>query len=474
MKKVASVLLLLPLMAAAAVPYWGGGVAREQYEQLLEAARREAQGRIEISSSYDRGWLESSVRLVVSVAGAGGTRQLVLAQTITHGPFRVSDLLAGRFRDPILAIIETEYTPEQESSPRLRAALGDQPLVRIVTTIYPDGGSMSELVSPEVQDQGLGLVWRGATGTLGLEPDVERVWGSFEAPGLRLVSAGHDVRVGTLRAEFESRMSAHGVPLGELSFSLDTLEVMDGTNGTPRIAFQKWLLTQTSEEDVSGMFRTNIVLRFADLARRDEHYGPGELELVMRNVDARAIGQLRERQLELKESNLPPEQRQMAIASAVAEAVRALLSSSPELELTHVNVRSQNGNLTAKAKIGVDGKNLPSFADPTFLKRVVEGSAEFRVPARIAHWILDAALSSKLPAASQGAGKEADSAMRQVQRATLRTRLLEHLRSANVLTREGDVFGLHLVYQDAELLLNGQPFDRRALSGFALTTGSSL
>ncbi len=33
---------------------------------------------------------------------------------------------------------------------------------------------------------------------------------------------------------------------------------------------------------------------------------------------------------------------------------------------------------------------------------------------------------------------------------------------------------MHLVYRDAELLLNGQPFHRRALSGFALTTGSSL
>ncbi len=164
----------------------------------------------------------------------------------------------------------------------------------------------------------------------------------------------------------------------------------------------------------------------------------------------------------------------MATASAVMEALRALLSGSPELELTHVNVPSQNGNLTAKAKIGVDGKNLSSFADPMFLKRAVEGSAELRVPARIAHWVLDAALSSKLPAARQGADKEVGSAMRQVQRATLRTQVLQHLTTANVLTREGDVFGLHLVYRDAELVPNGQPFDRRALSGFALTTGSSL
>ncbi len=194
----------------------------------------------------------------------------------------------------------------------LRAALGDQPLVRIVTTIHPGGGSISELVSPESQDRALGLVWRGAKGTFGFEPGVEPVWGSFEASGLRLASAGYDVRVGTLRVEFESKMSAHGVPQGELSFSLDTLEVMDGTNGTPRMALRKWLLTQKSEEDASGMFRTNIVLHFADLARRDEHYGPGELELVMRDVDAPPLGQLRERQLELEESNLAPEQRQMA------------------------------------------------------------------------------------------------------------------------------------------------------------------
>ncbi len=229
----------------------------------------------------------------------------------------------------------------------------------------------------------------------------ERVWGRFEAPGLRLASAGYDVRVGTLRVEFESKMSARGVPLGELPFSLDTLEVMDGTNGTPRMALRKWLLTQKSEEDASGMFRTNIVLHFADLARRDEHYGPGELEL------------------------------------------------------THVNVRSQNGNLTAKAKIGVDGKNLPSFAGPMFLKRAVEGSAELRVPARIAHWVLDAALSGQLPAVRQGADTEADSAMRQVQRATLRPQLLQQLTTANILTREGDILGMHLVYRDAELLLNG-------------------
>lgn len=155
---------------------------------------------------------------------------------------------------------------------------------------------VASVVSPELQDQALGPVWRGATGTFGFEPDVERVWGRFEAPGLGLASAGHDVRVGTLRAEFESKLSAHGVPGGKLSFSLDTLEVLAGTNGTPRMALQKWLLTQTSQEDANGMFRTNIVLHCADLARRDEHYGPGELEL------------------------------------------------------TQVGVRSQNGNLTAKAK----------------------------------------------------------------------------------------------------------------------------
>ncbi len=46
MKKVASVLQLLPLTAAAALPYWGGIVAREHYERLLAAARREGQGRL--------------------------------------------------------------------------------------------------------------------------------------------------------------------------------------------------------------------------------------------------------------------------------------------------------------------------------------------------------------------------------------------------------------------------------------------
>ncbi len=37
MKKLVSVLLLLPLMAAATVPYWGGVVARAHYEQVLDA-----------------------------------------------------------------------------------------------------------------------------------------------------------------------------------------------------------------------------------------------------------------------------------------------------------------------------------------------------------------------------------------------------------------------------------------------------
>ncbi len=235
-----------------------------------------------------------------------------------------------------------------------------------------------------------------------------------------------------------------------------------------------WRLKQVSEENGSGLFRTNIVLRFADLARRDEHYGPGELDLVMRNVDARALGQLRERQLELAESNLPPAEQAMAVASAILEAVRALLAASPELELRRMNVRSQDGEFTAKAKVGVEGQNLPSFGDPMFLQRAVGGNAEFRTPARILHWIVDAALSSEFPTLRPGLDEEVDTAMLQVQRASVRTQLLQHLTATNILTREGDTFGMHLVYRDGELIVNGQPFDRGALSSFAHSAGSSL
>lgn len=68
------------------------------------------------------------------------------------------------------------------------------------------------------------------------------------------------------------------------------------------------------------------------------------------------------------------------------------------------------------------------------------------MPARSAHGVLDAALSSKLPAARQAADTEVESAMQQVQRATLRTQLLQHLTTVNILTRAGEFVGMHPVY----------------------------
>ena len=466
MKMAAGALLGVLLLSSAALPYWGGLEAEKHYRALHQRLRSESLGSLDVHESFERGWLHSTAETQVST-GAGGW--ITLRHTIKHGPLPLAELLDGRRpRDWIVSSVETEYSPTPESLPWLAQALAGEALVQVQTTLHADGHSTSELRSPALRNEALGLVWHGATGRVHIPRTLESASGSIESAGLELKREGRTIRVGSLAAQFDATLSAQGLPLGDASISLGSLEVSASRRGSVLLSARNWLLTQSSREDEEHVLQMRLTLRLEDFTRQNERFGPAEVALVLNNIDAVALQRLRGRHRVASEARLAPEQRRIVMAAAIIESLPLLLARSPGLELTRLRIQSPSGELSAAAKLSFDGDQIAALLDPSLLQQALNASAEFRVPAQMVDYGMDAYLETLLPVPELGnASAVPERALRRLRLTQVRKQLLQRLTAAKVFTREGYFFAARLEYRDGQVLLNGQAVDRDSLSSLA-------
>lgn len=401
-----------------------------------------------------------------------------------------------------LSIISTVHTLLSEDA---KQTLGSLPDVTITTKVASDGKGTGTLDMPAFQrdiplkktQQGK-IDWKGITGKMDFvnkfeSPKIDLVIGgatvseggelplffmdkttyagSFDAdlmplsaefnmPSLSFGDKVNRVEVQSMNARGKTRKAKNGLDLGEGTFNITSFKVNDAkkdmaitmndikfgvitdekADNNITVALQSQigkLLTNAITPNEVTNFSYNSVLEFRRLN------GAALLEL-----------QNKTRELRQQQGSMGPEMMQMAIVGKLMEVLPKLIANSPEIALSQLMVRTQDGSLEGNLRISLDGKKPFSFNKVDEVVAALTADANFTVTKTFINKLMESQAQKSLGRADKDAKKPTEEVNAQAKAATQQQ--LKSLVDQKYLVDAGDSYKFSLVFDGSKLLINNK------------------
>lgn len=133
--------------------------------------------------------------------------------------------------------------------------------------------------------------WRGLSTTTNLSPHMDKVGGNITLEGLTFKKDQINSKVSTVTSEYNLHRTDKGLFLGDASLSFPSFVVMDGDQKL----FELGQFDIHSDSDIdNNLFNSHFKASVDKIIANNKTYGPGNLELSIRNLDADALARLNE------------------------------------------------------------------------------------------------------------------------------------------------------------------------------------
>lgn len=400
-----------------------------------------------------------------------------------------------------LSIVSTIHTLLSDEA---KQALGSLPDITITTKVNSDGKGTGTLDMPAFQREiptkkQLGKIdWKGITGKMDFvnkfeSPKIDLViggatvseggelpllfmdkttyTGSFDAdlmplaaelnmPNLSFGDKLNRVEVQSVTARGKTRKAKNGLDLGEGTFNVASFKVNDAkkdmaftmndikfgvitdekADNNITVALQSQigkLLTNAITPNEVTNFSYNSVLEFRRLN------GAALLEL-----------QNKTRELRQQQGSMGPEMMQMAIVGKLMEILPKLIANSPEIALSQLMVRTQDGSLEGNLRVSLDGKKPFSFNKVEEVVAALTADANFTVTKTLINKLMESQAQKSLGRVDKDAKKPAEEVNAQAKAATQQQ--LKSLVDQKYLVDAGDSYKFSLVFDGNKLLVNNK------------------
>jgi uncharacterized protein YdgA (DUF945 family) len=458
--KVIRPIIVLVAAVLAFLPFYGGYEAQRAYVDLVDGMRMGARGQMGVESEFHRGWLRSTA--VTRLVGTSPEDPLgiTLHHTFIHGPIPFGELLRGRLPTSFaLAIVETDYRPDFAERSPWKEGLDGRPLVRFRTTAEPGAWIKTVVESPAIHVETVDgeLTWEGIHGTAIATRDLETSSGVIEAPSLELRSGGEVLRLKDASLEFDNETTANGLLDGAFVLSLAELSVESAGETGGGLLLRDWSSYETSDEDLAfDTYEIRVGTAFEEAVIDGDRFGPGAIEVALRNLQASGLREFGEQLEALAEQRQGHQETAFSPLNLQMDALPKLVALSPEIVLTRFELVSEGGELAGTARIGIDGEKARGMPMPLFLPMAVEADASIFVPTTMFHRLVEAFLMS----ISGNDGPIPPNQTRQdlkAQAALSRSQLVDSLLESGYVAREGGGYRVRLRLREGQLWLNGRP-----------------
>ncbi len=388
MKKIATILgavLVLLVAVGAAAPFWFGMQAEDAYNNLVGQMAQTSSASIN-TKHYERGWLRSTAETTVALPGV--PMNVSLTHDIAHGPLAIDRLLQGELTvTPALAFVSSHATLTPRpgaSADAIKDFIKALPPITAQTVFNLGGGAEMEIAVPpsrRKQKDGDTVNWRGMTGTIVFQEGAQQINAQLHSAGLSIPSKSGEFTLDQIRFNSDTTGGKAGFMFGKSS-----LHVASITMG-PDIGVKGLRLT-TVAKPVGPNVNTTVNYQVKDIQVANNHYGPGQLTIVLRKLDAAALRQYEQAVNGIIKRGLPTEQAAMMRAAETMKLIANLSKKAPELEVTNLSFKSSEGELTGTAKVVLDGSNLNVAENTMLLLRALQGDAELSIPPSMVKAIL--------------------------------------------------------------------------------------
>ena len=395
---VAAVIGLL-LLTAAALPFWFGLKAETSYHILLDHMSRAGWLRF-TGKNYQRGWLSSTAETVVRQPEL--PFEIIARHRISHGPFPWDRLLAGDWRlTPVQARITSKIFVAE---PGTEKALPFPPLMT-ETTFTLNGSGVVHGEIPSVRKttaRNQVIDWQGLSGDMSFDREWKKILLDVRMPALSVTApdkhSGLVVSEVALHSDMQEGIA--GYYFGDGALTVSRIET-SGSSG--RIVLQGLEISSTTRPEAANV---DMVLRYklADVRTGDEHFGPGQLIVEARHLDAASLVKFKNEIDTISRGNLPPPQAALMLAGKTMTLLGVLSKKNPELEITQLSFKTPQGEITGQGKFVLDGRRRDIARNPMQLLTALSGRFEISFPEAVLKRMLTPVIRRDIETLRQSGG----------------------------------------------------------------------
>lgn len=446
---VVSVFVILAL-AYGGASYWVGGRALKLHDQSI-ARINGSKGLKASVVSYRRGLFKSTAltKLTLLLPRKGRSVSFELIDTIYHGPFVFlhDQHFEGGLR-PVMAVIRTRLASGAGAG--LEKALDKVPELassEVLTVLSINGSADSYFDIPAFKhgfpdDKGgqMEVKWGGLTGKFNFDARLGKSACFFSSPSLLVKEQGRQLRITGVRARLDSHAGIKGISVGSGDFTIGDVEAVE--NGRSDFALTSLgLKTQSTVE--GDKINGSIHLAFARLNAGPLGLGPFSMEFDARKLDAAVLARFQKLAPVLQREEMSNDEAAKAqIRVLIAKLATDLLAARPEFEIKQLDLRTDKGDLTGKARLGFDGGKGFS-RNILMVLTSMDASVDLSVSQALFYFVAENALRKKGASdsdqAKTGAGQ-----------------LVSRLLSAKYMIDDSGAFKSSAAFKHGVLTVNGQ------------------
>ena len=369
------VVVAVLIAAVAGLPYWFGVQAESAYQAMLQKLNDGGE-LIVTNSSFQRGWFESTADTSFTLTNLP-TVSVSMLHRISHGPLPLDDEFQLQ---PLLARVKSQI------SIGLPGGAIKPPPMTGKTSVYLAGNSSTRIdmepykkPTPKAGETDVfDLEWKGLSGNYTLSADYKNLKGEFNAPVLRFSFKDGGFVLNKLSLSVDTQESASGLNTGSVALGVDKL-MMDDRKKGESISLDGLRLGSNTQE-AGGNLNSTLTFQFRAMESGDSKQGAAQINLQLRKLDVASLVKFQNEVRALRKQKMPPEQVNMMVLGKTMELLGQLAKKSPELEVTKLSFKAEDGEVTGKAKFVLDGSQLDVGGNPMLMLKALSGEGEISLP----------------------------------------------------------------------------------------------
>lgn len=318
--------------------------------------------------------------------------------------------------------------------------------------------------------------WKGMSSTLDVTSNARKISGGFTIDGMQFAKEEVQTKIGEVSSEYNLHRIDNGLYLGDASFSLPSLTIQQKDE---KIFALTDVDVQTSCDVNNGLFRSQLKFSVNKLFASGKEFGPGNLELAIRNLDADVLARINQKVNAAQKK--PDLEKQQALLGILPD-IPKLFSKGAEFEISELNFVMPQGTVEGNLLV-----NLPKgeTINPFELIQKVQGKAKVKVPAEVVKLLLNesnkqqlmskaaeakagtataspaAALEANAPVdANNTVGPEDSAADIEAKAVALSDAQLHSMLETGFLLQKGNYFVLEISLEQGRIMVNGKPFSK--------------
>lgn len=488
MKKLTGLVILIVALVLASF-YAMGYLTEKRVKQGLEAVNQTNSVSANIVD-YKRGWFSSKAvfnwhfQIPEHTIQVNNQQQTIPAEdyelqtpvTIYHGPVIFSDRgikFGLGFAHSLIQLPEkfvtkfNEFFSEKSTKPNLDLSFFINYFGKItINTSIPAFKLFAKSGNAEFD-------WSGMLSSTSLSTHMDRIDGSVVIDGIHFVNDQIDTTTSAITSEFDLHKIDLGLFLGDASVSFPSLVIHK--NGKKMFELNQFDARSSSDVE-QGLFSSQFKSSLEKVSAEDKSYGPGSLQVSIKNLDAATLAKLNQKLNELQQKS--ELERQAGLLTMLPELPK-LFGKGAEFEVAEMSIVLPQGTIDGHLLITLPKGDV---INPFELLKKIQGKGKLRMPKVVVEQLLTESIKQRLMAPPQSNANQqqpattdnqlqsqsvndelstqiaANSSDIGQQAASLAAKQLTVLVQSGVLIEQGSDCVIEANLSQGQLTVNGKPF----------------